>query len=131
MPKEDVEGAKAQVAHFKGNPWMSGKPSYSWVSQMPNSTFWLVEFPTIQGTYVASLYGYPIGRMLKCRNCRAELQIEVWTKNLVNKNHPECVCSCETYGDECGCRRNREYSQFDRIRRESTIKKRFTKRSMM
>ncbi len=97
-----------------------------WTQQLPNSTFWIVEFPTFKNTSVDGfMYGYPIGRMVKCRNCGTEMAINDWSNKLLNMNHPECQCSCDTYDDFCGCRRRREMAQFDRIRRQSTIRKHF------
>src|SRR6266566_1619346 len=101
LPK--VEDQAIQKSHFKGNPWRDGKPEYYWTQQLPNSTFWIV----------------------KCRNCHTEMTIQDWTNKLTTMNHPECQCSCDTYDDFCGCRRRREMAQFDRIRRQSTIRKHF------
>lgn len=113
IPKEEVK--KEQVEHFKGNPWRDGKPQYYWTQQLPNSTFWIVEYPTIKG----------IAQLIKCRNCNFEIDRESWVKKVVTMNHPECQCSCDTYDDFCECRKRREQATFDRIRRESTIKKHF------
>ena len=124
LPK--VEDQAVQKSHFKGNPWIDGKPSYYWTQKLPNSTFWIVEFPTFSNTSVSGfMYCYPIGRMVKCRNCHTEMPINDWSNKLLNMNHSECQCSCDTYDDFCGCRRRREMAQFDRIRRQSTIRKHF------
>jgi len=99
---------------FKGNPWTAEKPQIRWIKQMPNSTFWLVEFDTLKGSFVSECWGYPIGRMLKCYNCQTEIGIEEWP-SMLKRNHPECMCMCNTYDDFCGCIRKRELAKYDRL----------------
>lgn len=99
---------------FKGNPWMVDKAIPRWIKQMPKSTFWLVEFDTVRG----------LERILKCYNCKVEIGIEEWPKKL-ERNHPECMCMCDTYDDFCGCRRNREYQKYDRLWRQLNQNKRW------
>jgi hypothetical protein len=123
LPKP--EDQKIQKEHFKGNPWRDGKPKYYWTQQLPNSTFWIVEFPTYSPESDGLRYGFPIGKTVKCRNCGLEIDKQTWINKLNTMNHPECPCSCDTYDDFCGCRRRREMATYDRIRRESTIKKHF------
>lgn len=110
------------------NVWRDEKPEMNWIQRMPNSTYWLVEFPTFKGSWVAAAYGHPIGRLIKCENCKAEIDIKTFIHKLVDMNHPECVCSCDTYDDFCGCRRKRDQMTYDRIRRESTTTMHFYKK---
>ena len=127
VPKEDVE--VNEVKKFKGNPWLKDKFEIAWIRQLhPNSTFWLCQFVTPPNTYTAMMYGYPIGTMIKCKVCGCEIDVVTYSQQLL-KNHPECMCSCDTYDDFCGCKWKRIQATYDRIRRESTIKKHFMQRA--
>lgn len=81
------------------------KFSTRWIAPLPDTTFWIVEVTS--------------GMIAKCKKCGNEKDIEEW-KKLRDSYHPECYCSCETYGDECGCRKKREGQRYDRIRRVYT-----------
>lgn len=81
-----------------------------WIAPLPDSTFWIVEVPFGESTHLIA----------KCKKCGNETDIEDW-KKLRDCQHPECYCSCEAYGYECGCRAKREGQRFDRIRRVYTV----------
>jgi hypothetical protein len=113
-----------KAPRYIGNPWTSNKLSGRWIKQMPNSTFWLVEFDTIKDTVPAFTWGYPIGRMLICYVCKTEIGIEQWP-SMLKRNHPECMCQCNTYDDFCGCMRKRELQKYDRLWRQVSQTKRW------
>ena len=79
-----------------------------WIAQLPDTTFWLVEVPIGDGTH----------NIAKCKKCGNEMELEEW-KKLRDCQHPECYCSCEAYGYECGCRAKREGQRYDRIKRRT------------
>ena len=109
---------------FRGNPWSSGKPDLNWIRQLDQTTFWLVQFPTVKGSYYAGMYGYPVGETIICKSCSIEIDKQTWINNKLLRNHPECMCSCNTYDDFCGCARKRNsianeqmWQQLNRARR--------------
>lgn len=81
-----------------------------WIAPLPETTFWIVEVP----------FGKESTHLItKCKKCNNEMELEEW-KKLRDSYHPECYCSCEAYGYECGCRAKREGQRYDRIRRTYT-----------
>ncbi len=113
IPK--TEPIQEQKKKFKGNPW-AGREDYKWISQMPNCTFWLVEVANGD-------------RFLKCRNCGNELVIQDWVNRKIRENHPECMCSCNTYDDFCGCQQRVRMMQYDRLWRQNQKRMFYIKRS--
>ena len=118
--------AKERKKKIRGSVW-SGKGILpeEWKKQILNTTFWIVEWPTESPDSVEGhTYGYPIGKMVKCRKCGFEIGVNDWSIKYLRDNHPDCTCSCETYEDFCGCRRMREMWSYDRLRRQQSYKNR-------
>lgn len=100
--------APFEMPYYSGNPWLTDKVIPRWIRQLPNQdTFWLVEFDRYNRR------GIKIGieEMVKCYNCRVELLVTDYAKQILDKSHPQCFCVCNTYDDFCHCIRNRLYAQ--------------------
>src|SRR4029077_1288690 len=100
--------APFEMPYYSGNAWLTDKVVPRWIRAMPNSsTFWLVEFDRYNRR------GVKIGveEMIKCYNCRVELLVTDYVKQIIDRQHPECMCVCNTYDDFCGCIRKRLYNQ--------------------
>lgn len=118
---------------YKGNPWIDkAHAEWKYVSDIPNTTFQLWTFdltstnpPWKPDSVLAMTWGYPIAKMLKCRNCKFEIGIQDWVTKKIQWNHPECQCSCNTYDDFCGCRKRREFAAYDRLAFQTRQRYRF------
>jgi len=112
--------APQEVSKYVGNPWHDGKPVPRWIRRMKDSTFWLIEFDTFDK------YGRPIGveNIIKCENCRVEMLPQDYANQIIQQQHPECMCTCNTYDDFCGCIRKRLYNQLMKESRELKFIKR-------
>jgi len=115
-----------KVSNYRKNPWLDDKPIGRWIRQLPNSTFWIVEYDVYSrlGTIKE------VSQIIKCYNCRAEIDTLTYADMLLNRNHAQCVCSCNTYDDFCGCIRNRLYSQMMQNYRKDKFIKRLVRREL-
>ncbi len=123
---EEVIIGPNKVSNYRKNPWLDDKPIGRWIRQLPNSTFWIVEYDVYSrlGTIKE------VSQIIKCYNCRAEIDTLTYADMLLNRNHAQCVCSCNTYDDFCGCIRNRLYSQMMQNYRKDKFIKRLVRREL-
>lgn len=115
-----LKDAKRKLTNYE--IWQGGKFKYEWVKQFhPWSTLWLVECndPSIKGTISPE-------RMIACRNpdCNMEMDILAYY-NIHYEKHPECTCTCNTFGCPMDCYRNRYRRAYETKMRELSNRKRF------
>jgi hypothetical protein len=136
IPPPEIEHPSV-IKKYKGNPWINpDRHLWQLKGNLPKCTYQVWEFdisktnpPYKPNSVMALNYGYPIAQLIKCSNCGNEITKGDWLNRAYRDQHPECVCSCFTYDDFCGCQRLREQMVYDRIRRETTQRANFIKRS--
>lgn len=90
----------------------------TWIRQLdPRTSFWLVSIDYMNDR--------PPIQTVKCTKCNCEIDKLTYINVYLKRNHLECTCTCDTYEDFCGCRRNRELNQIEKIRRETQVVRHF------
>lgn len=96
------------LPYYNGhNPFIDAKPQARWMRQMKDSTFWLVEYDVFNNRGIKT----GVAEIIKCYNCRVELSVQDYANQIIQRKHPECVCTCNTWDDFCGCIRIRLFNQ--------------------
>lgn len=96
-----------------------------WINQLPNTTFWKV-----QDVWLIDDQVFKVEDSVSCYLCRANMSIEDWMNRAYRDNHPQCVCSCNTWDDFCGCQQLRKRMEYDRLWKQAETAHKFARKDI-